>query len=252
VFERFTERARQVVVFAQEEARTLRHDHVGTEHILLGLARERQGLASQVLARLEVTDERVRAEIVRLGPAPSEIDTPMASGPVPFTPRAKKALELALRDALSLGHSYIGTEHVLLGLIRESDGLANAILRDFDTDADTIRRAVLQALYDAQATGHPEPPRAARALGGGHPRVQPDRITVEFAPGARRLLMSAAASALGSGRSDVEVHDLLSAMLSDEDVAATLTELGGDAAAIRSALAAREQDARPRPPMAGA
>src|SRR6266513_2961377 len=106
LFERFTERARQVVVLAQEEARTLKHNYIGTEHILLGLLREEEGLAARVLESLDITVERVRAQVVRIVGSGDEVTT----GQIPFTPRAKKVLELALREALSLGHNYIGTE----------------------------------------------------------------------------------------------------------------------------------------------
>ncbi len=114
MFERFTEQARQVVVLAQEEARTLRHDYIGTEHLLLGLLREENGLAARACASLNIDVERVRAQVVGIVGPRDEV----ASGQLPFTPRAKKVLELALREALSLGHNYIGTEHVLLGLDR--------------------------------------------------------------------------------------------------------------------------------------
>src|ERR687887_138964 len=119
MFERFTERARQVVVLAQEEARTLKHNYIGTEHILLGLLREEEGLAARVLESLDITVERVRAKVV---------------------------LELALREALSLGHNYIGTEHILLGLVRENEGVAARILLDFDADSEKIRNEVIRML----------------------------------------------------------------------------------------------------------
>ena len=142
MFERFTERARQVVVLAQEEARTLKHNYIGTEHILLGLLREEEGLAARVLESLDITVERVRAQVVRIVGSGEEV----TSGQIPFTPRAKKVLELALREALSLGHNYIGTEHILLGLVRENDGVAARILLDFDADAETIRNEVIRML----------------------------------------------------------------------------------------------------------
>src|ERR687895_34298 len=127
MFERFTERARQVVVLAQEEARTLKHNYIGTEHILLGLLREEEGLAARVLESLDITVERVRAQVVRIVGSGEEV----TSGQIPFTPRAKKVLELALREALSLGHNYIGTEHILL---------------DFDADSEKIRNEVIRML----------------------------------------------------------------------------------------------------------
>src|SRR5438309_5712195 len=142
MFERFTERARQVVVLAQEEARTLKHNYIGTEHILLGLLREEEGLAARVLESLDITVERVRAQVVRIVGSGEEV----TSGQIPFTPRAKKVLELALREALSPGHNYIGTEHILLGLVRENEGVAARILLDFDADSEKIRNEVIRML----------------------------------------------------------------------------------------------------------
>src|SRR6201982_4159929 len=155
MFERFTERARQVVVLAQEEARTLKHNYIGTEHILLGLLREEEGLAARVLESLDITVERVRAQVVRIVGSGEEV----TSGQIPFTPRAKKVLELALREALSLGHNYIGTEHILLGLVRENEGVAARILLDFDADAEKIRNETVRRLSGrggrGQAQGGP-------------------------------------------------------------------------------------------------
>src|SRR3984957_1160168 len=142
MFERFTERARQVVVLAQEEARTLKHNYIGTEHILLGLLREEEGLAARVLESLDITVERVRAQVVRIVGSGEEV----TSGQIPFTPRAKKVLELALREALSLGHNYIGTEHILLGLVRENEGVAARILLDIVADSEKIRNEVIRML----------------------------------------------------------------------------------------------------------
>ena len=140
MFERFTERARQVVVLAQDEARALGHNYIGTEHILLGLLREEEGLAARVLEGFDITVEEVRAQVKRqVGQGNEESVT----GQIPFTPRAKKVLELALREALSLKHSYIGSEHILLGLVRENEGVAARILLEFDADAEKIRGAVL-------------------------------------------------------------------------------------------------------------
>jgi ATP-dependent Clp protease ATP-binding subunit ClpC len=157
LFERFTERARQVVVLAQEEARTLKHNYIGTEHILLGLLREEEGLAARVLESLDITTERVRSQVVRIVGSGEEV----TSGQIPFTPRAKKVLELALREALSLGHNYIGTEHILLGLVRENEGVAARILLDFDADSDKIRNEVIRMLSG------PGGRRQGAAAGGG-------------------------------------------------------------------------------------
>jgi ATP-dependent Clp protease ATP-binding subunit ClpC len=118
MFERFTERARQVVVLAQDEARGLRHNYIGTEHLLLGLLREEKGIAAGVLASLDVTAEEVRAQVARIVGHGDET----ATGQIPFTPRAKRVLELSLREALTLGHNYIGSEHILLGVVAENEG----------------------------------------------------------------------------------------------------------------------------------
>jgi hypothetical protein len=142
VFERFTERARHVVVIAQEEARTLRHDYIGSEHILLGLLREDEGLAARVLESLDITVERVRDQVVRIVGSGEEVRT----GQIPFTPRAKKILELAVREAEHFGHNQTGTEHILLGLARENEGVAVQILLDFDADAEKIRGEVTRML----------------------------------------------------------------------------------------------------------
>ncbi len=142
MFERFTERARQVVVLAQDEARALKHNYIGTEHILLGLLREEEGLAARVLESLDITVEEVRAQVARIVGQGDEVTT----GQIPFTPRAKKVLELALREALCLGHNYIGTEHILLGLVRENEGVAARILLDFDADAEKIRNEIIRML----------------------------------------------------------------------------------------------------------
>jgi ATP-dependent Clp protease ATP-binding subunit ClpC len=125
VFERFTDRARRVVVLAQEEARTLNHNYIGTEHVLLALCHEGEGVAAKALEALNISLEAVRQqveEIIGRGEAP-------AVGHIPFTPRAKKVLELAFREGMQLGHDYIGTEHILLGLIREGRGVGAEVLQ---------------------------------------------------------------------------------------------------------------------------
>jgi ATP-dependent Clp protease ATP-binding subunit ClpC len=143
VFERFTERARLVVEHhATEEARALRHNYLGTEHLLLGLLREEEGLAARVLASFDVTLEEVRAQVAHIIGQGDEITT----GRIPFTPRAKKVLELSLREALSLGHEYIGTEHLLLGLVRENEGLASQILADHDAAPEKVREEMMRTL----------------------------------------------------------------------------------------------------------
>lgn len=153
VFERFTERARQVVVFAQEEARGLGHDHIGTEHILIGLLREEQGVAARVLDAMGVTLEDVRAEVLRVT---GRGDSP-ATGQIPFTPGGKKALELALREAVAMGHNYIGTEHVLLGVARADEGGGAGILRARGVDPEQLYDEVLRWLSGKRAPGYLEP-----------------------------------------------------------------------------------------------
>jgi ATP-dependent Clp protease ATP-binding subunit ClpA len=142
VFERFTDRARRVVVLAQDEARMLNHNYIGTEHILLGLIHEGEGIACQALESLGISLSAVRAqveEIIGHGQA-------APTGHVPFTPRAKKVLELSLREALQLGHGYIGTEHILLGLVREGEGVAAQVLQKLGADLDRVRTRVTQLL----------------------------------------------------------------------------------------------------------
>ncbi len=142
MFERFTDRARRVTVLAQQEARMLNHNYIGTEHVLLGLIHEGEGVAAKALESLEVSLDAVRQlveEIIGQGQqAPS--------GHIPFTPRAKKVLELSLREALQLGHNYIGTEHILLGLIREGDGVAAQVLVKLGADLNRVRQQVTQLL----------------------------------------------------------------------------------------------------------
>ena len=130
MFERFTDRARRVVVLAQEEARMLDHNHIGTEHILLGLIREGGGVAAKALESLGISLEAVRQQVGEIAGQGQQAP----SGHIPFTPRAKKVLELSLREALQLGHNYIGTEHILLGLIREGDGVAAQVLVKLGAD----------------------------------------------------------------------------------------------------------------------
>ncbi|MGA0081869.1 MAG: ATP-dependent Clp protease ATP-binding subunit, partial [Ilumatobacteraceae bacterium] len=153
MFERFTDRARRVVVLAQEEARLLNHSYIGTEHILLGLIHEGEGVAAKALESLNISLEAVRAQVEEIigqgGSSPS--------GHIPFTPRAKKVLELSLREALQLGHNYIGTEHILLGLIREGEGVAAQVLVKLGADLSRVRQQVIQLLSGYQGpAGKPE------------------------------------------------------------------------------------------------
>src|ERR671915_16273 len=142
MFERFTDRARRVVVLAQEEARMLNHNYIGTEHILLGLIHEGEGVAAKALESLGVSLEAVRQQVEEIIGQGQQAP----SGHIPFTPRAKKVLELSLREALQLGHSYIGTEHILLGLIREGEGVAAQVLQKLGADLNRVRQQVIQLL----------------------------------------------------------------------------------------------------------
>jgi ATP-dependent Clp protease ATP-binding subunit ClpC len=159
VFERFTDRARRVVVLAQEEARLLSHNYIGTEHILLGLIHEGEGVAAKALESLGISLEAVRSQVEEIigqgGSSPS--------GHIPFTPRAKKVLELSLREALQLGHNYIGTEHILLGLIREGEGVAAQVLVKLGADLSRVRQQVIQLLSGYSGPGQEK----AGATAGG-------------------------------------------------------------------------------------
>jgi ATP-dependent Clp protease ATP-binding subunit ClpC len=146
MFERFTDRARRVVVLAQEEARMLSHNYIGTEHILLGLIHEGEGVAAKALESLGISLEAVRAQVEEIIGQGQQAP----SGHIPFTPRAKKVLELSLREALQLGHNYIGTEHILLGLIREGEGVAAQVLVKLGADLNRVRQQVIQLLSGYQ------------------------------------------------------------------------------------------------------
>ena len=146
MFERFTDRARRVVVLAQEEARMLNHNYIGTEHILLGLIHEGEGVAAKALESLGISLEGVRQQVEEIIGQGQQAP----SGHIPFTPRAKKVLELSLREALQLGHNYIGTEHILLGLIREGEGVAAQVLVKLGADLNRVRQQVIQLLSGYQ------------------------------------------------------------------------------------------------------
>ena len=162
MFERFTEKARRVVVYAQEEAKKLNQNYIGTEHLLLGLIREDDGIAAKALESLDVSLDDVREQVEELIGEGTYVPT----GHIPFTPRAKKVLELSLREALQLGHNYIGTEHILLGLIREGEGVAAQVLLNLGADLEKVRSAVLQLLsgYYGKQT---EPAEERRGSRGG-------------------------------------------------------------------------------------
>jgi ATP-dependent Clp protease ATP-binding subunit ClpC len=215
MFERFTNRARATVVHAQEEARLLRHNYIGTEHILLGLLREGDGIAAKALNALGVSSDAVRRKVTEII---GEGDQ-SPSGHIPFTPRAKKVLELSLREALQLKHNYIGTEHILLGLIREGEGVAAQVLVQLGADLDRVRQQVTQLLAGMSGDPSTEMPTARR------------RRT----PAAEEVV--AAAEELAGG-SPMGSHHLLEALARSEDSAAAkvFATLGVDADTLATTI----------------
>jgi hypothetical protein len=195
MFERFTDQARRVIVVAQEAARDLGHDYIGTEHILIGLARSGDSVAGEVLASFGITADSVAEEVEReVGRGKHE-----ESGHIPFTPEAKKTLELSLREALQLGHSYIGTEHVLLGLVREGGSAGARVLRQRGADVETVRGRVMARLTARTGGGGERlatpriTPRAAARWPGGTPelqRVVPIARELDVEDGWRLALLS--------------------------------------------------------------
>ena len=149
MFERFTDRARRVVVLAQEEARMLNHNYIGTEHLLLGLVHEGEGIAARALESLGITLNSVREQVQDIiGPGANA-----PSGHIPFTPRAKKVLELSMREAIQLNHGYIGTEHILLGMVRANEGVANQVLAKLGVEPAAVRQAVMDLISGYPGNG---------------------------------------------------------------------------------------------------
>jgi ATP-dependent Clp protease ATP-binding subunit ClpA len=200
MFERFTERARQVIVLAQDEARLFKHNYIGTEHILLGLLRERDGIAARALDTLDITVEEVHLQVARIVGQGEEV----ATGEIPFTPRAKKVLELALREALSFGHDYIDTEHMLLGLVREDNGVGARILLNFGVNANAIRNEVVRLLSG--------PGRQPAVSGPTDFNVLPERFTER----ARQVIALAEDEARKLNHNRLDTEHLLLGMLRDE------------------------------------
>jgi ATP-dependent Clp protease ATP-binding subunit ClpC len=180
MFERFTDRARRVVVLAQEESRLLGHNYIGTEHLLLGLLAEREGVAARALQSLDITLDAAREQVKEIiGPGAQE-----PRGHIPFTPRAKKILELSLREALKLGSEVIGTEHLLLGLVDEGAGVGAQILDRLGAPAPAVREAVISL-----AEAEPESP-AARPEAGVRSFASSVRLPVEALAEFRELIAS--------------------------------------------------------------
>ncbi len=235
MFERFTNHARHTVVLAQEEARRLQHNYIGTEHILLGLIAETGGVAARVLESFGMSVEGTRQEVTGIvGTGNAAV-----SGHIPFTPRAKKILELALREALQLHHDYIGTEHILLGLIRENDGVGVTILRQH-ADPAAVRTAVLDVLPTLgieTSRGRRWLRRRAVAefVAAGEAGTQTEQTVLSATPAADATLSEAARLA---GPRPVGSHHLLLAALADADSAAAraLAALGVDLDHAREAL----------------
>jgi ATP-dependent Clp protease ATP-binding subunit ClpC len=249
MFERFTAVARRVVVLSQEEARELHHNYIGTEHILLGLLGERDSTAFRVLEKFGLTQDNARADVRRIV---GEGQQDPKSGHIPFTPRAKKVLELGLREALALHHNYIGTEHILLGLIKEGDGVGPQIMREHAKDLLAIRLAVLDEVPAGTGAETERGPmrrwiRARRPKSGelGEPGGPGEAGTATEQPGEQSGLSAtpaadatlAAASNL-AGERPVGSHHLLLAALSDTTSAAAkaLTALGVDLTQAKDAL----------------
>ena len=224
MFERFTDRARRVVVLAQEEARFLNHNHIGTEHILLGLVHENEGVAAQVLESLNIRLDAVRREVEGLvgrGESPP-------SEHIPFTPGAKKVLELSLREAIQLGHNYIGTEHILLGLLREGEGMGCQVLVKLGANLPTVRARVLQLVAKRPGTG------ASEAL-------------LTLSPELAAVLDEARRAAEANGESEVTPIYLFLAAVENPDGAAgrMLRSVGVDPEQLRRQLRG-ESDEGPR------
>jgi Clp amino terminal domain, pathogenicity island component len=187
MFERFTDRARRVVILAQEEARRLNHDYIGTEHLLLGLIREPEGIAARALESLKISLPAVRENV----DAAVTKGEQAASGHIPFTPEAKHVLELSLRESLQMGVNYIGTEHILLGLVREADGVGAQVLTGLGADLDGVRQRIIELLSAPSASGSarsasgPASSASGPASSGGGP-PGPARPVNPDQPSARR------------------------------------------------------------------
>jgi len=234
MFERFTDRARSAIVHAQEEARRQQHNYIGTEHILLGLLAEEQGVAAQVAEGFGLTLEVGREDVLAIIGRGKQA----SSGHIPFTPRSKKCLELALREALQLGHDYIGTEHVLLGIVREGEGVGAQILLRHAGSLSEIRQAVVDVIPAATAAAQRR--RLLRRLAfAGRPtpvRLEPDQPEPPRTTPAADSSLAEAARLAGTG--PLGSHHLLLAALSDANTAAAraFVALGVDLDRARDAL----------------
>jgi len=245
MFERFTDRARRVVVLAQEEARMLNHNYIGTEHILLGLIHEGEGVAAQALEAMGISLDDVRVQVEQIigqGEA-------APSGHIPFTPRAKKVLELSLREALQLGHNYIGTEHVLLGILREGEGVAAQVLVKLGADLARVRQQVISLLpgYGGDPGPGGGPFRRARAALRRNPMAG-QMVVEDSSDVGLEQLDDAALTAIVAARGEVRrvateqlepEHLVAGIMAQAEDPAAQMLQgVGVTIDGLRSELAA--------------
>jgi ATP-dependent Clp protease ATP-binding subunit ClpA len=235
MFERFTDRARQTVVLAQEEARRLGHNYIGTEHLLLGLLREGEGVAAQTLGRLGISLADVRSDVVRIIGELSEAP----SGHIPFTPRSKKVLELSLREALQLGHNYIGTEHILLGLVREGEGVAAQVLVARGADLKRVRATVLGEVQRIGTDPRQSGPR--RTAGGEEALSNAQQLAGSAAVGSHHLL-----EALARSEDSLASRVLISLGVDADTLAAKIDELGteGTSDVTPEETAARQMELR--------
>jgi hypothetical protein len=210
MFERFTDRARRVVVLAQEEARMLNHSYIGTEHLLLGLIHEGEGVAAKALQSLGISLEALRQHVQEI----TGRGQGQQQGHVPFTPRAKKVLELSLREAQQLGHDYIGTEHILLGLIREGEGVAARVLVKLGADLNRVRQQVIQLLQGYQGK---EPASSGAAPGGLRRGRVPSDVPARV--DALESRVSAIERRLGSGPATGDLDEQIAQVRRDKESA---------------------------------
>jgi len=246
VFERFTPAARRSVSNAQEQARALGHNFIGVEHLLLGVLHEPDAGAAEVLRARGVSEDAFRARLLEIFSGGEQHDAPPGSQ-LPFAPRAKKVLELALREALALGTNAVGTEHLLLGIAREPESVAMRILREgWDLYPEAIRGAMIEALPAGVIPadrGVPVPAtmRVERSIGG---------VQVVPSPPLRRLLMAAAVLALDDSRTEIDIDDVWLALTRERTAIRLASELGIDEHAVREAI--KRRDAAIDPPEASA
>src|SRR3974390_2015021 len=208
MFERFTDRARRVVVLAQQEARRLDHNYIGTEHILLGLVREGEGIAATALDQLGISLDAVRQQVEEIIGRGQQAP----SGHIPFTPRGKKVLELSLRESLQLGHDYIGTEHILLGLVREGGGVAAQILVKLGAELNRVRQQVIQLLHGRQE----KEPVSARST-AGELRLLP-AVKARLEAAERRL--TAVEQRIGTGPDTSDLDGQIEIVRTEKEAAA--------------------------------